>query len=197
MPTGVYERKHKLTDEERKANKKAYNKKYQSIPENKKKKKTNYYSDESKKKNKAYTQRHEVIARKKKYQSSPESKKNYKEIRDTNRFKVLQHYSKTLSNSDIPCCNCCGLDEHMDFLALDHIAGKKQMDFESELVKLGYSSKLKGEKLLNWIIKNDFPEGFQILCHNCNHAKFHNNNECPHETMEWNGQFDSTTAKEV
>jgi hypothetical protein len=118
---------------------------------------------------------------------------------NTNRFKVLQHYSKTLSNSDIPCCRCCGLDEHMDFLAIDHIAGKKQMDSEHELIKLGYSSKLEGNPLLRWVIKNNFPDGFQVLCHTCNHAKGmkKNKNKCPHETMEWNGQFDSTTAKRV
>jgi hypothetical protein len=63
------------------------------------------------------------------------------------------------------------LNSNLDFLALDHIAGKKQMDSEPELVKLGYSSKLSAGKLLKWIIKNKFPKGFQVLCHNCNQAK--------------------------
>ena len=33
------------------------------------------------------------------------------------------------------------------------------------------------------IYENDLPEGFQILCHNCNTAKgmIKNNNECPME----------------
>ena len=98
------------------------------------------------------------------------------------RLKVLQTYSKRLSNSDIPCCNCCNLNSHLDFLAIDHIAGKKQMDSEPELIKLGYSSKLDGESLLNWLVLNDFPKGFQILCHNCNHAKGHSkDNKCRHQ----------------
>jgi len=94
---------------------------------------------------------------------------------------VLQHYSKNLSNSDIPCCNCCGLNSHLDFLALDHIAGKKKMDSEDELVKLGYSSKLENRVLIKWIIDNNFPKGFQVLCTGCNFAKGmkKNNNECP------------------
>jgi len=56
------------------------------------------------------------------------------------------------------------------------------MDSEPELVELGYSSSMVGTKLLRWIIKNNFPEYFKILCHNCNHAKGHSkDNKCPHE----------------
>ncbi len=56
------------------------------------------------------------------------------------------------------------------------------MDSESKLVKLGYSSSLDGDNFLAWIIKNNFPKGFQILCHNCNHAKWHSkDNKYPHQ----------------
>ena len=96
------------------------------------------------------------------------------------RLKVLQYYSKHLSKSDIPCCQCCGEKSHIEFLAVDHIAGRKDMDSEPELVKLGYSSSLFARPLLRWIIKNNFPKGFQILCHNCNMAKFYYG-KCPHE----------------
>jgi hypothetical protein len=182
MPTGVYDRNHKLTDEERKTKRREYSQR-----------------SGVKAKAKKYDQTPKRKAKKKKYSQRPEIKAKIIDYRSINRFKVLQHYSKTLSNSDIPCCNCCGLDEHIDFLALDHITGRKNMDFESELVKLGYSSKLKDIKLLNWIIKNNFPDGFQVLCNNCNIAKGmkKNKNKCPHEIMEWNGQFDGTTAKRV
>ena len=96
------------------------------------------------------------------------------------RLKVLQTYSKRLSNSDIPCCWCCGEKSHIGFLAIDHIAGKKQMDSEPKLVELGYSSSFVSGTLLTWIIKNNFPKGFQILCHNCNQAKgFYG--KCPHQ----------------
>ena len=157
MPIGVKKGETRLTDEERRANKRALGRKYQK---------------------------------------TPKQKANRKKVHENNRFKILEYYSKTLSNSDIPCCRCCGFNEHIDFLAIDHIAGKKQMDSIPELVKLGYSSEMQQESLKLWIIRNDFPDGFQTLCHNCNMAKgFYG--KCPHETMEWNGNFDSTTAKRV
>ena len=56
------------------------------------------------------------------------------------------------------------------------------MDSIPELVKIGYSSKTKGKKLNKWIMANNYPNGFQILCHNCNFAKGHSKDgKCPHE----------------
>ena len=109
----------------------------------------------------------------------------------TNRLNILSHYSKSISNSNIPCCNCCGENSHVDFLAIDHIAGKNQMNSEPRLIKLGYSSKLKGKSLINWIIENNYPKGFQILCHNCNVAKglIGNENTCTHETIRQEETF--------
>jgi len=118
--------------------------------------------------------------RKKKYAHSPITLARRKTIRDEIRLEVLQYYSKRLSKSNIPCCRCCGEKSHVDFLAIDHIAGRKEMDSEPELVKIGYSSSKKIEVLGQWIKKNNFPKGFQILCHNCNVAKGIYG-ECPHE----------------
>tara|TARA_B110000459_G_scaffold6160_1_gene6484 strand:- start:63 stop:437 length:375 start_codon:yes stop_codon:yes gene_type:complete len=108
----------------------------------------------------------------KKNRDKPESKEN--------RLKVLQYYSKRLSKSNIPCCNCCGLNSHIEFLTVDHIAGRQEMDSEPELKKLKYMSKLSGTALVIWIIKNNFPKGFQILCHNCNQTKGYYG-QCPLE----------------
>ena len=118
--------------------------------------------------------------------SRPEVKvkisKSVKEKKDKIKMEVYLHYSKIHSNSDIPCCRCCGLNSHIEFLSLDHIGGRKKMDSEPELVKLGYLSKFKIHQLLLWIKKNNFPKGFQILCLNCNFAKGHSkDNKCPHE----------------
>jgi hypothetical protein len=148
-----------------------------SRPERKAKKK-----EYSKKYNATYYSRPEVKAKK----NTPEYKANLKKYQkkdDDQRLKILQGYSKRLSNSDIPCCNCCGLNDHLDFLALDHIMGRNQMESIPELVKLGYSSQFSNKNLFTWIIDNDFPDGFQILCHNCNFAKLYprNNGKCPLE----------------
>jgi len=197
-----------LTDEERKVNHETSRKKYIASGKGKAKQEEYYQKNKEEilQQHNKWLQTIEGKASKQKYQSSPKGKKarkkfqaspkgkkvrkNYastfnaktlsKNIRDDARLKILKVYSKRLSNSNIPCCNCCGEKSYLEFLALDHIAGKKQMDSELELVKLEYSSKLKGLRLHKWIIKNDYPDGFQILCHNCNNAKgFYG--KCPHE----------------
>ena len=194
-----------LTDEERKAKARAY----ASRPENKEKKKQSDSTPEAKAKRLEYGRRPEVKAKKKEYNSTPEAKARVRAYASTpeakanatkrsttpefrakgrtrhnnKRLKIFQAYSKRLSNSDVACCNCCGIHSHVDFLALDHIFGRVEMDSMPELVAIGYSSKLENNKLKDWIIDNNFPDGFQILCHNCNFAKGYprNNGKCPHE----------------
>ena len=165
---------------------KAREKARSQTPERKTYRKEYFSRPEVKAREKARSQTPEVKAKQKesnlKYRSRPEVKAKKKNIRDDVRLNILQAYSKRLSNSNVPCCNCCGLNDHLAFLAIDHIAGAKHMDFEPELVKLGYSSKLKSKELNRWIIDHNFPDGFQILCHNCNFAKGYprNNGKCPH-----------------
>ena len=69
-------------------------------------------------------------------------------------------------------------------MSIDHIAGRKQMDSELKLVKLGYSSHLISQGLVAWITRNNFPEGFRVLCHNCNSA-IAVYGKCPHEKSQW------------
>ena len=164
----------------------AKKKEYEKSPEKKAKLRVWRSSPEQKEKSSKYSKRPEVRARAKVHKSKPEVKVKIafyeKERRETLKKDVFLHYSKIHSNSDIPCCRCCGLNSHIEFLTLDHIAGRKKMDSEPELVKLGYSSKLAIQPLNVWIIKNNFPKGFQVLCINCNFAKGHSkDNKCPHE----------------
>ena len=151
-------------------------------PESKSYQKEYYSRPETKAKLKVYRNSPKIKAKEKEKRDRPEVKEKLKNERIDTRLKVLQYYSKHLSNSDIPCCKCCK-ELIIDFLAIDHIAGRTQMDSEPKLVKLGYSSKLEGSSLQKWIIKNNFPEGFQILCQNCNFSKGKkkNNNKCAHE----------------
>ena len=74
---------------------------------------------------------------------------------------VFEHYGKK--------CACCG-ESIQEFLTIDHINGggtkhRKQM----------------GEKITTWLYKNNFPEGFQTLCFNCNWGKHINGGICPHK----------------
>lgn len=65
-------------------------------------------------------------------------------------------------------CACCG-ESRYEFLAIDHVNGggcKHRADV--------------GNKICRWLVKNNFPPGFQVLCHNCNQALGHYG-YCPHE----------------
>ena len=87
-------------------------------------------------------------------------------------IEVFSVYSKRHSNSNIPCCRCCGINEYMEFLTVDHIYGRDNLPEDEK--------DLYGKDLYRWLSLNDFPSGFQILCWNCNFAK-HNLGKCPHE----------------
>ena len=103
--------------------------------------------------------------------ANPDYNKN-KNLGD--KLTVLSHYSKVISNSDIPCCACCGENLSHVFLAIDHIRGRKSMKH-----KRGFG----GDKIYRWAIKNDYPEGLQVLCHNCNQARSIMKGKCPHELL--------------
>jgi len=182
------------TDEERKAKKKEYNQKYALQPEVKAKKKDTQKSAKGKAYLKSYRARPKIAKKleewrksyageKKLYDEMDYVKKQKRGTNESRRLLIFQHYSKFHSNSDIPCCRCCGENSHLDFLALDHILGRKEMDSIPELVAIGYSSELYHQKLQRWIIENNFPDYFQILCQNCNFAKGmkKNNHKCPME----------------
>ncbi len=87
------------------------------------------------------------------------------------KYEVLSHYSKELSNSDIPCCNCCGEHEFLIFLTIDHITGRK-----SATHKKG----LGGQAMYRYLRKNGYPPSYQVLCVNCNAAKS-DSGICPHK----------------
>ena len=175
----------------------ATSKAYNANPENKAKAKERkespegkisikkYEDGKGKETRKKYNATPKRKAAQKVHSANPVNKKNAKNKRTNNRLKVLQVLSKRLSNSDIPCCNCCGLNSHLNFLDLDHILGKYEMDSIPELVELGYSSTKAGGVLNKWIKDNNYlkdlqTEYFQVLCKNCNGAKS-DYGKCPME----------------
>ena len=84
------------------------------------------------------------------------------------RFTVMENYGGVR-------CACCGETEFV-FLAIDHVDGNG-----NEHRQLVGGSKKASQQVFRWIVRNNFPPGFQVLCHNCNTAK-HILGECPHET---------------
>ncbi len=72
-------------------------------------------------------------------------------------------------------CNCCGETERA-FLEIDHIDGGGNQHRKDEKIQGGNS-------LAVWLKRNNWPEGFQILCANCNKAK-ERPGGCPHQNPE-------------
>lgn len=69
-------------------------------------------------------------------------------------------------------CKCCGETE-LAFLCIDHVNGGGA----AHRRQIG-----GGQSIYWWLVKNGFPEGFQVLCWNCNSAK-HWADGCPHQRL--------------
>ena len=92
-------------------------------------------------------------------QLNKQKNKKHREL----KYEVMKEFSKRQSNSNVPCCACVKCREkEIKFLTIDHIHGRRLM---------GHSRELGGLRLYKWIIKNNFPDGLQVMCHNCNKAK--------------------------
>lgn len=87
---------------------------------------------------------------------------------------VLHHYS----NGDMKC-DCCG-EKHLEFLTIDHINGGG-VQHRKELGNGKLAS--GGGKFYTWLRRSGYPEGYRVLCLNCNFSKgvF---GYCPHERQE-------------
>ena len=87
-------------------------------------------------------------------------------LRLKKRLDCLYHYSV---NND-PRCACCGLSNY-EYLVIDHIDGGG--------CKHRKENKLNGRLIYHWLIQNNFPPGFRILCFNCNFS-FGAHGNCAH-----------------
>ena len=74
-------------------------------------------------------------------------------------------------------CACCGETERK-FLTLDHIHNNGAADRR----KIAGKRSAAGYTTYQWLARNGFPPGYQVLCMNCNHGKRMNNGVCPHKT---------------
>jgi len=179
---------------ENRAKAKKYRKDYYSRSETKIVLKKYYSRSEVKERTKISRARPEARAkanaRQRVQNAKPETrakkKKNYQDnkseilaktkvVRGDLKKEVFLEYSKRHSKSKTPCCRCCGENFDIDFLSVDHIDGRTHLAKDEKY--------LKAYALNVWIKKNNFPDGLQILCQNCNMAKGmkKNNNKCPHE----------------
>lgn len=118
----------------------------------------NYFSKGWYAKNK---ERAKYMAKKYRLSHMGQQRKTQRNVRLRNRKLVLEHYGNK--------CACCGENKY-EFLAIDHINGGGR----KEQTLYGGSG-----GVYRSIIRNNFPNIYQILCHNCNMAKgFYG--KCPH-----------------
>jgi len=92
-----------------------------------------------------------------------------KEYQQKSKSDVMEHYSNGKNE-----CACCGV-KGLVFLTIDHINGDGATERKSKKHKTGVMFYV-------WLRKNNYPSGFQVLCHNCNQAK-RQLSKCPHDLL--------------
>jgi len=83
------------------------------------------------------------------------------------KLEVLIHYG-----GSPPKCACCG-ETNVEFLTIDHINGEGHKQRKTQGL---------GTQFYYWLKRNNFPEGFRVLCYNCNCGRAKNGGICPHKT---------------
>ena len=85
------------------------------------------------------------------------------------RMQILEHYGAS--------CACCG-EQQVLFLDVDHI-DNNGAEHRRSISHEGFS----GTTFYRWLVRNHFPDGFQLLCRNCNWGKHRNGGVCPHKEV--------------
>lgn len=81
-----------------------------------------------------------------------EIRRNQKQYQINRRIQVFDHYGHR--------CVCCG-ETTPAFLEIDHINGSGNK----------HRREVGCANMYVWLIKHNYPKGFQVLCSNCNKAK--------------------------
>ncbi len=141
-------------------------KKYNSTPESKEYRRQYHIKNREQirqRKRQFYRENKDKLRKEKReyYQKNKEviqvkNKRYYLDWKYYNRFQVIFHYS----NGKM-CCKNCG-ENINEFLTIDHINGNGNKHRKS----IGYVD------LYSWLRRNNFPDGYQILCYNCNLSKY-------------------------
>ena len=91
-----------------------------------------------------------------------------KEYHKRLKVEVLNHYSNGKPN-----CACCA-EDIIEFLGIDHIGGGG----------LAHRNLIGSTcRYYLWLRRNNYPNGYRVLCHNCNLATSFGR-KCPHELLE-------------
>lgn len=124
-----------------------------------------YESKEYREKQRNRTKKWGINKRKEDPNYQKKENKRQREHKYKQRLLCIAHYSNNKM-----CCSCCGETEYM-FLEIDHTNGGGN----------NHRKSIGKDRIESWLIKNNFPKGFGVLCCNCNKGKHLNGGICPHK----------------
>lgn len=123
--------------------------------------------------------KHKLWAHKNKEQIKVKNKKEYSKKKELYLEKRKQ-YSEQIKNIVFSyygwICNCCG-ETGKSFLNIDHVNNDGYKDLSPS------GRKYTGTDLWRKIIKENFPNKYQVLCSNCNWSKYKNKGICEHKLI--------------
>ena len=99
---------------------------------------------------------------------------NRRKIRKASRRIRLNNKLMTYDAYGGRKCCWCGEDD-ISTLCIDHIDNNGSKHIDNKGHRIG------GNRMYNWLKKNNYPDGFQVLCMNCNTAKAQNNGTLPED----------------
>jgi len=96
--------------------------------------------------------------------------------RQRSRVKSLRLKREVLTAyGNPPVCICCK-ESNLKFLTIDHVDGGGNQ--HRKQIQVG-----GGSHVYLWLKRNKFPQGFQVLCFNCNCGRAVNDGVCPHKEI--------------
>lgn len=84
------------------------------------------------------------------------------------KVEIFNHYG--------PNCECCG-ESNLIFLNIDHIDGNGN-NHRREVFGVQSGG---GTRFYRWLKRQDFPDGYRVLCFNCNFGAARCGGTCPHK----------------
>ena len=142
----------------------------------------------------SYKKRHSYICKKCKYEYDEkwrqDNRDGYNQLikkwRQKNRDRVNQLQREEyhqLVNDVIDAyggkCVCCG-ETRKEFLSIDHKNGNGNK----------HRREIGSHDIYHWLKKNNYPEGFQFLCFNCNMGKY-TYSVCPRDKEDFEREFEA------
>src|SRR4030067_1212344 len=94
-------------------------------------------------------------------ENKEKNRESNRKERENLKIDILSHYS-----GNKICCAYCGFDDNRA-LQLDHINNNGA----EERIKLFGNRTYAGTTFYRWVRRQNYPEGYQVLCANCNIIK--------------------------